>query len=309
MRVFMFKYLRPIFLFFMLTTLAWAQTDQNPNLVLDMSNSPQLPKRFRTFQDILSNQINTTGLKELKIAGGGQFSKLAFDKILERLKAKQIIVFDLRQESHGMLNGNAISWYGVRDAANAGLSPLQVEEVQASLLDNLSQQEMVTVQRIIKKSFNGEIEKSRPIEYFVHQVSTEGNYVLEKGSQYYRIDVQDFHAPTPNVVNQFLAIYKNLPKDKWIYFHCRGGSGRTTVFMTMVDMLHNAKKLSLDDILARQAALGGKNFGDLPPKDNFKYKAAVARLNFVKEFYQYAHENNDNFKTSFTKWLMTKNHS
>lgn len=286
------------------SAMVWANYSRTL-LVLDMRNAPQLPKNFRATTNTLPAEINTQGLSDLRIAAGSQFSTAAFTKILQRLKTKKIIVIDLREESHGMLNNNAVSWYSPRDAANAGKSSSQIEDEQSQLLAALGEEEIAVVNTILKKSADGKIEKVKPIEYLVHQTSTEEELVTSMGHRYERLYVQDFHAPTNKEINRFVELYKTLPKNKWIYFHCRAGIGRSTVFMAMYDMMHNAKQVPIVDIFARQAALGGKDLTKLPEKNNFKYQWAVARLNFLKQFYQYAHDNHDNFNTSWTQWLQS----
>src|ERR1700733_9258506 len=114
-----------------MSVLVWAY--ENGQLVLDMRNVPVLPKHFRTSSDPLTSTVNTNGLANLHMAGGAQFSKLALDKILERLASKHVTIIDLREESHGFLNGNAISWYAPADAANAGMTESQIERTQARL--------------------------------------------------------------------------------------------------------------------------------------------------------------------------------
>lgn len=293
-----------IVLLLTISAFSWAKYTR-PLLVLDMRNSPELPKHFRAVSDSLPETVNTKGLSDLHIAGGAQFSKASLEKILRRLQTKRIVVIDLRQESHGMLNGNAISWYGWRNAANAGKTPVQIVEDQSGLLVALGQQEIAVVNKILKKSPDGAIEKVKPTEYMVHQTTTEEELVTGMKLRYKRIYVQDYHAPTDKEVDRFLEIVRSVPANRWIYFHCRAGVGRTTVFLTMFDMLHNAKKVSFEEIIARQIALGGKDLGALPAKTHFKHRWAVDRYNFIKKFYEYAHDNRDNFKTSWSQWLKT----
>jgi hypothetical protein len=66
--------------------------------------------------------------------------------------------------------------------------------------------------------------------------------------------------------------------------------------------MKNAKRVSFEDILARQAALGGSELQELPNQDNFKYKFASHRLHFLQKFYEYAKTNNDDFSTTWVQW-------
>ncbi len=274
-------------------------------LVLDSRNITQLPRHFRTTSDTPTQpHTNTTGLSDLHLIGSGEFSKLELEKVMQHLQLRKLTIIDLREESHGLLNGNAISWYGPQNASNAGKSPQAVEKIQAELLDNLQEMPDVVAYTILKKNAAGEIESSKPNEFAVHKAMSEEELAAKLHVNYERIYVQDMHAPRPDQVDHFLQVLKNLPADEWLYFHCRAGIGRTTTFMAMVDMLHNAKQVSFNEILARQVAIGGKSLTKLPKPDSFKYKPAVERLEFLKIFYQYARENTD---LRWSEWLKQHN--
>lgn len=239
-------------------------------ITLDMSNIPQLPKRFRTVADKQNqSSINWYGFENLNIAGGGQFSSASFKKIMQVLHTSQIIIFDLRQESHGFINGHAISWYGVQAGENAGKTNQEITADEAFRLKTLAMQ------------------------FPANHVCSEQEFIRAQHNElkYYRLYIQNYHAPNDHEVNRFVLLARQLHKQypkAWIYFHCRAGIGRTSTFMVMYDMLQNAKYVSFDDILARQAAIGGKNLAILPDKTSFKYQWAKARLEFLQAFYQYA---------------------
>lgn len=275
-------------------SLAFAGAKQ-PLLVLDMRNTPQLPKHFRSTQTmpVSSKPLNLNGLSDLHLIGSGQFSELALKQVINKLHTKKITVVDLRQESHGFLNGNAISWYAPQDAINADKTDSEIEAAQAKSLKRLSEYPRVNVYRILQKSPKGEIEKTQRVEFAVRRVSSEETLVKKLRLHYHRLYVQDFHGPDAQQVDRFIEIVKQIKPDEWVYFHCRAGIGRTTTFMAMYDMLHHASQISYEDILARQRAMGGKDLTQLPPPSSFKYKAAVARLNFLKQFYDYAHAHQD----------------
>lgn len=276
-------------IFFLVTSFSVRADDTQPLLVLDMRNAAQYPQYFRTSSDKLPSNINTTGLAELHVAGSGQFSKLALQKVLHRLPAKQVMIIDLRQESHGFLNGNAISWYAPANAINANKTVAQIEKDQDQLLNALSKNESV---------MTSNVEKTKTVEFSVHDVASEAELIVGKHIHYAHLYVQDYHAPSVEQANRFIQIVRKLPSGRWLYFHCRGGAGRTSTFMAMYDMLRNAKQVSFDDIIARQVALGGKDLTDIPPVSDPKHQAAVERLAFLHQFYQYAHDNNDGFQTA-----------
>lgn len=274
-------------------------------LVIDMRNASELPKNFRTTSDSLPSDqtFNTQGFSDLHIAGSGQFSKLSLKKVKERLNTKHLTVIDLRQESHGFLNGNAISWYASENAANAGLSASAIEQTQTELLGELNQEAEASVHKILTKTKNDAISKTKPIDFSVHGVTSEAELAGPLQFHYRRLYVRDHHAPTIYQVDQFIKLVKNTSPEDWIYVHCRAGVGRSTMFMVIYDIMRNAKTVSFDDIIARQAAIGGKNLSELPESNSYKYNFLKKRLELLKQFYQYAKTNQDHFMSSFEKWL------
>jgi len=244
------------------------------------------------------------GLSDLHIAGSAQYSPDEWQAMMQRFANQPLKVFDLRQESHGLLNQLGISWYGPENAANAGKTQQAVNQDQALRLKDLSRQAVVTVFQIVEKSPAGVVVQAIPSQHLVQAVLSEARFVAQKGYAYQRLYVQDHHAPTDDQVDQFMLAVRDFPPSQWLYFHCRGGRGRTTTFMALYDMLHNAKKVSFHDIMARQVALGGEDLTILPSPDSFKYQPALERLLFLKKFYRYAATNQDQFKTSWRAWLI-----
>lgn len=281
----------------------WADSNSNIPLVLDQRNAPHLPKHFRISKILSHKDIDWTGFSHLRIAGGSQFSKLGLQKILQFLHVKKITIVDLRQESHGFLNGNAISWYAPRNAINAQKDPYQIEWDQANLLSQLVDLEELTVYKILQKTDDDRIQKTEPVDFAVHQIFSEADLAEMKHLDYFRIYVQDFHAPKISEVDRFIEFTKIFPTNQWVYFHCRAGVGRSTTFMMMYDMMQNAKKVSFKNIVARQVAIGGKDLTKLPDRHSYKYKFALKRLKFLKLFYKYARANDDHFQTLWSEWL------
>lgn len=291
-----------VFILVGISSCLWAFKNNHNNddelIVLDMRNTPDLPKRFRIPQKLSSPNINWQGFAKLNMMGSGQFSKASFEKILQKFKITNLTVIDLRQESHGFLNGNAISWYGFRNAINTSKTDTQIETAENNALKQLESKESLVVKLILHKA-SGKITKFKNTEFSVHSIASEEDYILQQKLNYIRLYVQDFHAPELKQVNQFIKIVKVLPNDHWLYFHCRAGAGRTSTFMVMYDMMRNAKLVSFDEILARQVAIGGKDLTQLPDKADYKHKPAQKRLAFLKSFYEYARANTDNFETPY----------
>ncbi len=72
-------------------------------------------KKFRKSSDISNveknKNINLSGLNTLNISGSKQFSEQNLPLIISNIKTSlPITVVDLRQESHGFINGLPVSW-------------------------------------------------------------------------------------------------------------------------------------------------------------------------------------------------------
>src|SRR5258708_7019779 len=96
-------------------------------LILNMDNQKVLPRNFRMtrMSDELYNatqqgSLSTVGLFELNASASGQFSQQGLEKILELIPSNHILLLDLREESHGFINGIAVSWYSEKDWGNRG---------------------------------------------------------------------------------------------------------------------------------------------------------------------------------------------
>lgn len=277
-------------------------------LVFDMKNEVVLPENFRTTADILpaSSNLDTTGLLDLHAAGSQQFSRGGLKAALQHIPSTSIIVVDLRRESHGMVNGHAISWFGPQNAANENKTIPQIKDSEARLLTRLRKSHYCWVYDIIEKTPEDFIEKANREFVPVKQVESEEQVTANEHLGYKRFYVEDFHRPTDQEADRFVTFAKNIPENTWLYFHCRAGKGRTTTFMSMYDMMKNAKHVSLDAILKRQAELGGAMLNELPAESDFKYPYAAERLAFLVDFYEYAKNNTDHFSTSYLQWKRNK---
>lgn len=289
-------------LFFVCSCFAQAN---NTQLVLDAANTFKLPKNFRTTDTSLplNSGISSIGLHNLHIVGSGEFSQLQLQDAIQQLH-KPIIIVDLRQESHGFIDGNAVSWYGVYNEANMNKTNQQIAADEANLLKALTNQPTVVVLKKIKKDrTNGTIINGTPITLATNNVESEADLVQHYQLAYQRFYVTDRHRPTDATVDQFIQFENHIPAGTTLYFHCRAGQGRTTTFMAMDDMMHNAKQVSLNDIVQREYLLGGINL--LKNKANSKKTESLSaqRSMFIEHFYDYCRANNDNYQTSWQTWL------
>lgn len=278
-----------IIIFAFLITPIKALVEEDVYLSLDVENVSKLPNHFRKTSDlsVLKNSTeNLKGLSTLNISGSKQFSDKSLSLIIENLSQPKITVIDLRQESHGFINGNAVSWLGDGNNANAGLT---LEEVVAK---EDSQLKSIPLNKPIKLSKG---------KYTLVPTTVENEETLTKNKnlEYFRITVTDGRRPTDIMVDRFISFIKEMPKDQWLHFHCKEGMGRTTTFMSMYDMMKNSKEVSFDDIISRQ-----QNLANL--EKPILEKNNTRRL-FLDNFYNYTKTNSDGFKTTWSDYIKANN--
>lgn len=271
-----------------------------PTLILNMRNQASLPLHFRMSTTPLpeneTQAPSSLGLAELEASGSAQFSVKSLGVILKKIGRLPLTLVDLRQESHGFLNGMAISWYAERDWANKGKTLAQIEDDETSRLHHLFDHYFEWV--YFSKKF--------PLPIYIKSVDTENELAQINGIGYLRIPVTDHLRPSDEDVDHFISFIKELHPHTWLHFHCAGGEGRTTTFLIMYDMIRNATKVSFHDILERQNLLGGANFLAVPDKKNWKYEYIIERYDFLSDFYNYSKQNS-NLKKSWKEWTENKN--
>ena len=256
----------------------------------DADHREELPRNFRT-------------LPFLSISGSAQFSEKEFQAMATALQGRQVINVDLRQESHGFVNGIPVSWYGHRNWGNEGKLTYEVLLLEQAALQKLLSQGSVTVHKSLKKDKEtGHLKDSEGLLLTPRQVSTERDMVQRAGWGYYRLALTDHRRPLNRDVDTFIRFAKQLPPGVWLHFHCEAGHGRTTTFMAMYDMMKHAKKDSLETIVSRQAAGGGIDL--LAGKETgWQAPYGKERTEFIKQFYRYCRENQDGFQTTWSQWL------
>ena len=277
-------------------------------LILDEPYNDSLPRNFRKcdgeFKREYSSIPDTTGLSSLNISGSAEFSDKNLPVLINTINRDRIIVIDLRQESHGFINGEPVSWYGKYDWANVGLTRDEVITGEKRKLDSLKKVKNIQVTKILKKdkSTNSFLD-FKEIPFEVMKAVTEDILTKSFNTEYFRITATDHRKPVNEDVDRFVTYISSLAGIYWIHFHCHAGDGRTTTFMVMYDMMRNAKNVSFDDIVKRQYLLGGIDLTKNDDFPEFDKQYAVDRTEFLKKFYEYCKDNNDGYVTSFTTWI------
>lgn len=284
-----------------------SQLDTNIYQVIDSGNTNKLPKNFRTMNDTCqrneNSMLSTEGMAELHASGSGEFCEKIFQTIKDKLGNKKVIIVDLREESHLFVNGMPVTWFAAYDWINVGKTREDIEKDEQKKQEKLLAEGKATFYQVIKKGPNGTLAEVQPIELKIYNVKTEKELVTAAGLDYFRITATDHRRPQDKDVDRFVKFAKKLDNNTWLYFHCRAGRGRTTTFMVMYDMMHNAQKVSCEDIVKRQHLIGGEDLFATDGNDKVQGDCKVERILFIKNFYEYCNTNKDGFKTSWSQWI------
>lgn len=256
-------------------------------------------QRWRTFQVKNSKPgINLQGMNTLKVSGSEQFSEKTFAELVHNIPVspQKLIVLDLRQESHGFINGEPVYWFdGNYNYANRQKSLSEIERDECQRLNLAAKSKKIMI--------------NHSSQVTVKSAKTERDVVEGRGSTYIRLPVTDHNPPTNQTIDQFITLINTLPNDCWLHFHCKGGKGRTSTFLTLCDIIKNAPRVSLEDILARQNLIGGYDLKDIKRGRDCveRERAYKERFEFVQKFYLYCREV-PNFQISWSEWI-EKEHS
>lgn len=254
--------------------------------IVDVADDGALPKRFRmTTAEVAGDRAappDWTGFKELRASGSGQFSLSGLRRIKAAIGDAPLTVVDLRQESHGFVDGLAVSWFGPNNGANKGLTDDEALRRERRLLDELQREPAALFDYLPGKG----IDLDGPLKPPFAVLSAE-ELVRREGHGYVRFPVTDHHRPPDETVDAFIRYIDGLEDGMWLHFHCRGGVGRTSTFMLMYDMLRHAGRVGFEHMLQRHRLIGGRNMRELHPEQAYKYDAAVERLAFIERFHAY----------------------
>ena len=241
---------------------------------------------------------NVRFLEEEGMSGSAQFSEDQFRDLAEKLREQSdnVWIVDCRLETHGLINGIAVSWCSEDNGANLGKT---VEEVEAEE-EALSGLVGTTVTAYTTE----DDEPVEGYEYPVEKWDTERALTEDEGMHYLRLACPDHCWPPSDVIDSFIAFAadkESLGEDPWLHFHCQAGSGRTGAFMTIYEMMQRSDA-SVEDILQHQADTGSGNLVDRSAPE--KSPSQKERCVLARAMYLYINENRESgYAVRWSNWL------
>ena len=252
---------------------------------------------------------NGRHLDEERMSGCAQFSKDQFQKWAAALrkKSEHVWIVDCRQETHGFINGIAVSWANTNNNANLGKTAAEVEAEEAALADLVG---------TTAAAYTLKEDPPKPAaDLTVETWETERELVEAEGFGYLRLACPDHLWPPAEVIDEFIAFTRTLPEDAWLCFHCHAGSGRTGAFMTIWEMMQKPDA-TLEEILKHQADTGSSNLLSRPAPEkqtesgstgrtiSYRKRAAQDRGVMVRAVYLYIRENSAaDYPVTWSDWL------
>ncbi|MBS2038602.1 hypothetical protein JST97_26720 [bacterium] len=257
------------------------------------------PLCFRTARMMAEHYPgDVTGLAGLRMSGSAQPGRQTLAEILGQIPSSKVLIVDLRQECHAYGDDRLLTWSSEHNQANLGLDRDQVLEVERSQIVQASRQSEHEV--ISEEDYDNGLRNPELIS--VEHWSSEQELVREFGQDYLRLAVTDHLRPSDLQVDRFLQALESLPADGWVHFHCRAGVGRTSTFLALYDMLHNADRVSLNEILARQTGVApGWNLNLVSTGSNRQW--SQERYQFLACFYGYSQARLAGCRLNWSDWL------
>lgn len=279
----------------------------NPCIVQDSKASSSSAVWLRNARMILNSYTgNTLGVEQLYISASEEPSEKGWRDVAQYIERHRepdhpVFVLDLRQESHGYINGKAVTLSSSHNWTNAGKTNEESATAEIQWLNQLR----------ARKNVSGVL---TPLQYnakdFTHgkklsikAVHNEEYFVKKWGFNYHRLYITDHCAPMDSEVDAFLALIKTHSDKTWFHVHCRAGKGRTTTFLVMYDIIKNADKVTFNEIIERQASIPpfynllNTQRGD-PELVSYYEERAV----FLHKFYEFSQQSLSGYEGTWSDW-------
>lgn len=215
---------------------------------------------FRAAQDTIwsTHKVDLAGLRELKASGGNSLRFWDLKRRLGHIK-ENIIIVDGMSEYHGYVKGIPTTFFAYQHPKPHW---------------------KYYIRRLV---FTGTT-AIRP-----DLVTTEEEEAKKHGFFYFNVKVGSKFISSDQAIDDLVKIFDALPENAWVHFHCHYGKGRTSMMLAMYDIMKNAPKVKLEDIIKRQHLLGSEDLMNMVvrPKGSYTQDQLAQRKEFIENFYQF----------------------
>ena len=197
---------------------------------------------FRTGADLKNVAFRASGSRQLD----KEHLKATLAEVAKLVPQDgRIYLVDLREESHLFFDTSAFSWYADKNFANVGQPLAWIQADELTQIDKITKVPTTRVFSIAKDA-EGRVTPTGSAEVTVRSAETEEQFAaglrIGRTVEYVRLPVTDHCPPRGDTLFRFIDLSQRIDWDRdWLHFHCRGGSGRTAMFLAMYDMLSWAR--------------------------------------------------------------------
>jgi len=187
--------------------------------------------------------LDLYGLDKLNISGSAQFSvpqleNVMLDVVKHNPKIKKLIVLDLRQESHGFIEGKPFRFHMPRNEINAKVDPESILERERKLLDELindKSNKQVHIRYSNRIDSGEKFSLNHYISFQTNDIKSESEVVDALCSKigghtgvdivYERFYVLDHSRPSDADIERFVDMFESIGETVWVHIHCAAGKG------------------------------------------------------------------------------------
>ena len=189
---------------------------------------------------------------------------------------------------------------GSHNWANAGMTSAEAEADEAACFGGM----IGTTVSAFAREDDTPINETR---INIRSVTTERELVEREGFVYVRLAIQDHTWPTPEEIDDFIRLVRDLDPDQvWLHFHCQAGKGRTGIMMMIYDMMRNPD-VAMEDIAIRQTMLGGSYPLYTEDSDSYKVPHYAEKAWMTPLFYAYVQQAHaGGFSVLWSDWLAAR---
>ena len=232
-------------------------------------------RNFRTTQDTIwfNQQVDLTGLRELQASGGTSVRFPDLKRRLSHIKGDKTIV-DGISEFHGYVRGIPTTFFAYQNP-----HPHWKYYIRRLVLTGTTE--------VQPKLMVSEAEEAR-----------------KHGFSYIDIKVGSKFISSEKAIDEIVKFFDTLPKNEWVHFHCHYGKGRTSIMLVMFDIMKNAPKVSLNDIVKRQHLLGSEDLLNTVVwrKGSYTKEQLEERRDFITKFYEFVCQRKDGGTQRWSDW-------
>ena len=225
----------------------WEPYRTGSYLVHDIAAGKEKEKaseHFRSAWSLETNPYPASGSHQLDAA---RLVEKLKSEVVDPHRTRDLFLVDLREETHGFLDGRAVSWYADNDFGNVGQRPALIEKDEEARLAALTGETVQVFaikddlrdnrvqQRVMPESY----EEVGVVKAETEKQRFDGLAIGDCTIHYVRIPVTDHCGPSDAALAELRTRVPVSvdPGTAWIHFHCHGGDGRTTTFLALYDML------------------------------------------------------------------------